>query len=80
MRPNKPESETVENCAPSLTNDPATHHDELVMRNDLDDLTVWQSVLRFKSVGWVAMLAAFSASLDGYREFFLFPEIYSVLG
>ncbi|CCT75871.1 probable maltose permease (MalP) [Fusarium fujikuroi] len=39
----------------------------LLMRSKLDDLSVWQSVRRFKRVGCIAMLAAFSASLDGYQ-------------
>lgn len=39
-----------------------------VLRSSFDDLGVWQSVRRFKYVGSIAMLAAFSASLDGYRE------------
>ncbi|KAM0550681.1 hypothetical protein ACHAPJ_008745 [Fusarium lateritium] len=39
----------------------------LLMRSKLDDLSVWQSVLRFKRVGCIAMLGAFSASLDGYQ-------------
>lgn len=47
-----------------------------VMRSKLDDLTVWQSVTRYKLVALVAMAAAFSASLDGYRQYF--PETASV--
>lgn len=39
-----------------------------LMRSKADDLTVWQSVRIYKRVGVIAMLAAFSASLDGYRE------------
>ncbi|KIX08671.1 uncharacterized protein Z518_03328 [Rhinocladiella mackenziei CBS 650.93] len=37
------------------------------MRSKADDLTVWQSVKRYKLVSLVAMCAAFSASLDGYQ-------------
>lgn len=33
-----------------------------------DDLPIWQAVQRYKLVTVVAMLAAFSASLDGYRK------------
>lgn len=39
-----------------------------VMRSKADDLTVWQSVRRYKFVSLIAMVAAFSASLDGYRK------------
>lgn len=46
----------------------APHGDGLVMRSKADDLTVWQSVRRYKTVGYIAMLAAFCASLDGYRK------------
>lgn len=38
------------------------------MRSKVDDLAVWQSVKQFKIVSLVAMAAAFSASLDGYRK------------
>ncbi|TVY52349.1 General alpha-glucoside permease [Lachnellula cervina] len=38
-----------------------------LMRSKADDLTVWQSVRIYKRVGVIAMLAAFSASLDGYQ-------------
>lgn len=54
--------ETVENKA---DNQPRT--DGLVLRSSLDDLSVWQSISRFKRVGSIAMIAAFSAALDGYQ-------------
>ncbi|TVY42986.1 Alpha-glucosides permease [Lachnellula occidentalis] len=38
-----------------------------LMRSKADDLSVWQSVRIYKRVGVIAMLAAFSASLDGYQ-------------
>lgn len=41
------------------------------MRSKVDDLSVWQSIQQYKVVGFVAMAAAFSASLDGYRKFAL---------
>ncbi len=41
---------------------------EPVMRSEMDDLSVWQSVKAYKLVTAVAMAAAFTASLDGYRE------------
>lgn len=37
------------------------------MRLKSDDLGIWESVGRYKLVAVVAMAAAFSASLDGYR-------------
>lgn len=39
-----------------------------VMRAHTDDLSVWQCARRFKMVSLIAMAAAFSASLDGYRK------------
>lgn len=41
------------------------------MRSKSDDLSVWQSMVKHKLVGLVAMSAAFSASLDGYRGFWM---------
>ncbi|KAM5354076.1 hypothetical protein ACJ41O_000726 [Fusarium nematophilum] len=38
-----------------------------VMRSKFDDLSVWQSMRRYKHVGLIAMTAAFCASLDGYQ-------------
>ncbi len=43
--------------------------DTPIMRTKEDDLGVWQSVMRYKWVSALAMLAAFSASLDGYRKY-----------
>jgi hypothetical protein len=42
-----------------------------LMRSKADDLSVWQSVRLYKRVGFIAMAAAFCASLDGYRKAFL---------
>ncbi|KAF7595497.1 hypothetical protein BBP40_005833 [Aspergillus hancockii] len=38
-----------------------------VMRSKIDDLSVWQTVRRYKVISVVAMAAAFSAALDGYQ-------------
>lgn len=38
------------------------------MRSKMDDLSVWESVKAYRLVTCVGMAAAFSASLDGYRE------------
>ncbi|CAG9997127.1 unnamed protein product, partial [Clonostachys byssicola] len=64
MSPPKPNSETVEDAAQNARR---ADGEAPVMRSALDDLSVWQSVRRFKWVGCIAMLAAFSASLDGYQ-------------
>lgn len=40
------------------------------IRTNEDDLPIWHAVRRYKLVTVVAMLAAFSASLDGYRKDF----------
>jgi SP family general alpha glucoside:H+ symporter-like MFS transporter len=42
-----------------------------LMRSKADELSVWQSVRLYKRVGVIAMIAAFAASLDGYRMAFL---------
>lgn len=39
-----------------------------LMRAKADNLTVWQSMKRYKRASLFAMVAAFSASLDGYRK------------
>ena len=39
-----------------------------VMRSRSDELSVWQSARRHKLLGVIAMGAAFSAALDGYRK------------
>lgn len=44
---------------------------EAVMRSKEDELSVWQTVKRYRFAGTIAMTAAFCASLDGYRESFL---------
>ncbi|KAF4176555.1 hypothetical protein CNMCM8927_000729 [Aspergillus lentulus] len=38
-----------------------------IMRTKEDDFGIWQSVRRYKWVSALAMIAAFSASLDGYQ-------------
>ena len=38
------------------------------MRTKADDLPIWESLKQYKLVSMLAMAAAFSASLDGYRE------------
>lgn len=65
------ESEMVERCFTNedLAAAPNTKSDLLpVMRSEVDNLSVWESLRRYKVVSLVAMCAAFSASLDGYRK------------
>ncbi|KAH7127828.1 general substrate transporter [Dactylonectria estremocensis] len=38
-----------------------------LMRSREDDLGVWDTTLKYKTIGVIAMAAAFSASLDGYQ-------------
>lgn len=42
-------------------------HAGRALRARSDDLSIWQSVKSYKLISTVAMLAAFSASLDGYQ-------------
>ncbi|KAL4897129.1 general substrate transporter [Aspergillus ambiguus] len=61
-------SEAVED-APATEGIPpsASKTGAALMRSDIDNLSVWQSVRRYKNVALIAMCAAFSASLDGYQ-------------
>ncbi|KAE8372412.1 general substrate transporter [Aspergillus bertholletiae] len=56
----QPAVEENEHCTTSKGGAP-------VMRSKEDDLSVWQTVRRYKFVSVVAMAAAFSAALDGYQ-------------
>ena len=71
----KGNSEAIENASAEKRPTTPVKNGEPVMRSQEDDLSVWQCALRFKRVSLIAMVAAFSASLDGYRKkqfFFLF--------
>lgn len=39
-----------------------------LMKSGLDHLSPWKAIFVYKRVTLVCLLAAFSASLDGYRE------------
>lgn len=68
MEQNKADAETVEQCARTETMDgEPTKKGAPLMRSNADDLSIWQSVRQYKLLGVVAMAAAFSAALDGYR-------------
>ncbi|GAB1193954.1 hypothetical protein APSETT444_003191 [Aspergillus pseudonomiae] len=58
--PEQPTAEENEHCAISKGGAP-------LMRSKEDDLSVWQTVRRYKVISVVAMAAAFSAALDGYQ-------------
>ncbi len=69
MKPHSVEQEAVESCNPEDDGlAPMPKGGAPLMRAKADDLSVWQSVRRYKVVGLIAMAAAFCASLDGYRE------------
>lgn len=68
MEKSKEKSENVEHISPEREYDAPTKSLAPIMRSREDDLGIWQCVLRFKNVSLIAMAAAFSASLDGYRK------------
>lgn len=65
----KPDVITTEHLADAGENggDGATGS-AMAMRARDDDLSIWHSLQKHKLVVTIAMVAAFSASLDGYRE------------
>lgn len=71
MDTSKTKTENTEYTSPDQRDELSTKSMGPVMRSRDDDLGVWECVLRFKTVLLIAMAAAFSASLDGYRESFL---------
>lgn len=52
-------------------------HENTQMRTSADDVSVWQAMKRYKFVCGIAMAAAFSSSLDGYRELASVPTFQS---
>lgn len=64
----KENAENIEDISPNQRDEMPTKKMGPIMRSREDDLGVWQCVLRFKTVSLIAMTAAFSASLDGYRK------------
>lgn len=71
MDTSKTKTENIEYTSPDQRDELPSKSMGPVMRSRDDDLGVWECVLRFKTVSLIAMAAAFSASLDGYRESFL---------
>lgn len=68
----KANTETIENVSSDQREDLPEKAMGPIMRSGEDDLGIWQSVLRFRTVSLIAMAAAFSASLDGYRTLPIF--------
>lgn len=64
----KADSKNIEHSSPDRGDDMPKKSMGPIMRSREDDLGVWQCVRRFKHVSLIAMTAAFSASLDGYRK------------
>ncbi|CEJ59439.1 Putative D-isomer specific 2-hydroxyacid dehydrogenase [Penicillium brasilianum] len=60
-------SEAIENYYAEKRPSTPVKNGDPVMRSREDDLCVWQCALRFKKMSLIAMIAAFSASLDGYQ-------------
>lgn len=76
MEPSKPMSENIEHAITTEEMETQIEKGKTpVMRTKEDDLGVWQSVRRYKWVSTLAMIAAFSASLDGYRKYQLVLEL-----
>ncbi|RAH70519.1 general substrate transporter [Aspergillus aculeatinus CBS 121060] len=66
MEQEKIEIERVEHL-PTEQQYASTEKGQPLMRSELDDLSVWESLGRYRFVTMIAMAAAFSASLDGYQ-------------
>lgn len=69
QHPDINKAETVDH----IEGDDQMHSDALkdgtpLMRSQVDNLSVWESVKRYRVVTVISMLAAFSAALDGYRK------------
>ncbi|GFF87219.1 hypothetical protein IFM61606_06643 [Aspergillus udagawae] len=63
----KPQVDNIEHFHPAATDSATGKEAAPLMRSKEVDLTVWQSVRRYRTVAVIAMVAAFSASLDGYQ-------------
>lgn len=69
MTTTKIEMGTVERTTTNEEWDQAMKEERTVMRANADKLGIWESVCQNKLIGLIAMSAAFSAALDGYRQF-----------
>lgn len=80
MAETKPANDTVERVATTEEADQMRKDGMPVMRSRADELSIWQSVRRNKVLGLIAMSAAFSAALDGYRKhYFHYPCIITCM-
>lgn len=76
----KANAENIENASSHQGDAMPTKSMGPIMRSPKDDLGVWECVRRFKTVSLIAMTAAFSASLDGYRKIVLLGPVRFELG
>ncbi|OKL57743.1 hypothetical protein UA08_06925 [Talaromyces atroroseus] len=68
MEQDKAQTDMVEQWVPNeIHQAEVVKGDSPVVRSEVDDLSVWQSIRQYKVIGMVAMTAAFSASMDGYQ-------------
>jgi SP family general alpha glucoside:H+ symporter-like MFS transporter len=68
MDVSKSHAENIENVSSDQGDGMPTKSMGPIMRSREEDIGVWQCARRFKTVSLIAMTAAFSASLDGYRK------------
>lgn len=53
---------------PQVTHEENYKDQHVVLRSEADNIRPWRAMLLYKRVVAVLMLAAFSASLDGYQS------------
>lgn len=78
MDSTKANSEGIEHAAWEKEQTAPSKADAPVKRCQADSLSVWHFARQFKMASLIAMIAAFSASLDGYRK--LSRKVSSGLG
>ncbi|CBF71756.1 predicted protein [Aspergillus nidulans FGSC A4] len=61
----KPETERVEETTTVDDKDEANSKGQPLMRSELDNLSIWESLRRYKVVTTIAMVAAFKINLNG---------------
>lgn len=75
--PSTPPNEMSHDIKPEIAHVDDIEYDEetkpqpvqvVQMKSVLDDLSTWQAIKRYKRICTLCMLAAFSASLDGYQS------------
>lgn len=68
MGTSKTNIEAIEHAAAEQRPTTPSKPEGPVMRSQVDDISVWKTARQFKVASLIAMTAAFSASLDGYRK------------